>query len=103
MAETDRFQLVVCIVPEREIKQLRFTDNTFHVVGPIPEPVTQDDFEKQLEVYGFCAFERVWPDRTRYQLQLAELIKDAEAKGISLEEAGLDAAVEIQKHMKARQ
>jgi hypothetical protein len=103
MAETDRFQLVVCIVPEREIKQLRFTANTFHVVGPIPEPVTQEDFEKQLEVYGFCAFERTWPERTRYQLHLAELVKEARENGISLEDAGLAAAAEIQQHLKARQ
>jgi hypothetical protein len=103
MAETDRFQLVVCIVPRHEMKQLRFSENTFHVHGPVADPPTQDEFEKQLEVFGFCAFERVWPDRTRYQLQLAKLIKDADAKGISLEELGLDAAIEIQKHLKARQ
>jgi hypothetical protein len=103
MAETDRFYLVVCIVPEQETAQLRFTENTYHVIGPVAEKPTQDEFEKQLHIFGFCAFERVWPERTRYQLQLAKLIKEAEKNGLSLEELGLDAAAEIQKHLKARQ
>lgn len=95
--------LVVCIVPEAELQQLRFSENTFHVTGPIENEPTQDAFEKQLEIFGFCAFERTWPHRTRYVLQLEELIKEAREKGLSLEELGLDAAAEIQKYVKARQ
>jgi len=103
VAETECVHLVVCLVPEHEMDQLRFSTNTFHVTGPVAELPTQEQFEKQLEIFGFEAFERRWPDRTRYALQLAQLIKDAKEKGLSLEELGLDAAAEIQKHLKARQ
>jgi hypothetical protein len=103
MAETDRFYLVVCVVPEQETAQLRFTENTYHVIGLVAEKPTQEEFEKQLHIFGFCAFERTWPERTRYQLHLAELIKEARENGISLEDAGLAAAAEIQQHLKVRQ